>query len=69
MAKEYVRDFYGHILGSVEDQSNGDKVARDFYGKILGYYRKFNDVTTDFYGKVLYKGDACISLVTTYGSK
>lgn len=37
MSKELVKDFYGHIMGSLEDQG-AKVVARDFYGRILGYY-------------------------------
>ena len=34
MAKELIKDFYGKILGRLDDQ--GDRiVAEDFYGKIL----------------------------------
>lgn len=60
---ETIRDFYGKILGTVEEQSSGDKIARDFYGKILGYYRKKTNMTTDFYGKILGKGDSVVSLI------
>ena len=55
---EQIRDFYGKIIGSIETQSNGDRIVRDFYGKILGYYRSSRNVTTDFYGKIIAQGDA-----------
>lgn len=54
---EQIRDFYGKIIGSIETQSNGDKIVRDFYGKILGRYDKTNNVTRDFYGKIVAQGD------------
>ena len=55
---EQIKDFYGKIIGTIETQSNGDKIVRDFYGKILGYYRCSRNVTTDFYGKIVAQGDA-----------
>ena len=63
MEKEYIRDFYGKILGSVETDSKGDKTVRDFYGRILGYYDKVNNVTRDFYKKIVGRGDQAVSLI------
>ena len=63
MAKEFVRDFYGRILGSLEDQ--GDRIiARDFPGRILGYYYKNENWTKDFYGRILSDGDTTAALIT-----
>ena len=62
MGREWVKDFYGRILGGLEDQ--GDRiVATDFYGRILGYYVKSQDVTTDFYGRRLCTGDGTVGLI------
>lgn len=63
MARENVKNFYGQIIGSIEIDSQGNKIARDFYGKILGRYRKETNKTTDFYGKILSKGDITSALV------
>lgn len=63
MEKEYIRDFYGRILGSVETDDKGNKTVRDFYGKILGYYDKSNNVTRDFYKKIIGRGDQAVSLI------
>lgn len=63
MAKTYIRDFYGMIIGSIEELPNGDKIARDFYGMMLGKYRKQYDTTVDFYGRILTKGDTASGLV------
>lgn len=63
MSKEYVKDFYGKILGSLETLQNGDVIARDFYGKILGKYEKKLNLTKDFYGKILTSGDTTSSLI------
>ena len=63
MAKEYVKNFHGKILGSYETVNNGDIIVRDFYGKILGKYDKRFDVTREFYGKVIAKGNAVGMLI------
>ena len=55
--REEIKDFYGHIIGYLEHQPNGDIIAKDFYGRNLGRYDKAMDVTKDFYGKILYKGN------------
>ncbi len=62
MSEEYIRDFYGKILGKLEDQGNRI-IARDFYGKILGTYDKNEDKTRDFYGKILSNGNTLSALI------
>lgn len=62
MAKELIKDFYGKILGRLDDQ--GDRiVAEDFYGKILGTYNKSDDKTRDFYGRVISNGNTLTGLI------
>lgn len=64
MAKrESVKDFYGRIIGSIEELPDGSKVAKDFYGKIVGRYDKWQGVTKDFFGKIIGTGDATSKLV------
>lgn len=58
-----VKDFYGQIIGSLEDDSNGDIIAKDFYGKILGRYDKKQNVTKNFFGKIISTGDTTTALV------
>lgn len=62
MTKEFIRDFYGKILGSIEDQGN-KQIARDFYGKILGTYSSADNKTRDFYGRILTSGNTLMSLI------
>ena len=62
MAKEFVKDFYGRIMGSLEDQGSR-VVAKDFYGKILGYYDRNENRTRDFYGRIVSEGDTTGSLI------
>ncbi len=62
MAKEFVKDFYGRILGSIETQGT-KQIARNFYGSILGTYNSVDDKTRDFYGRVLTRGNTLIGLI------
>ena len=62
MAKEYIRDFYGHILGSTETVGTKTTV-RDFYGRILGTYDTRDDKTRDFYGRILSNGNTVVGLL------
>ena len=62
MAKQLVKDFYGRILGSVEDVGT-KQIARDFYGRILGSYNSSDGFTRDFYGRILMRGNGLIGLI------
>ena len=66
MSKEFVKDFYGRVLGYIENQGN-KQFARDFYGRVLGTYDPKDNFTRDFYGKVLTKGNTLMGLI--YNSK
>lgn len=63
MARETIKDYYGKILGTIEEMPNGDKVAHDFYGRILGRYDKRMNCTKDFYGRIIGTGDATSKLI------
>ena len=58
-----IRDFYGKILGYIEEESNGNKTAKNFYRQILGTYNAKENVTKDFYGRIVSRGDTTQSLV------
>lgn len=60
--REPVKDFYGKIIGWVEDDDTVT-IVKDFYGKILGRYDKRQDVTKDFYGKIISRGNTVIGLL------
>lgn len=66
MGKEYITDFYGKILGSLETMPNGDIIVRNFPGQILGKYEKSSNYTKDFYGKILYKGNMAPALLVLF---
>ena len=58
-----IKDFYGRVIGTVIEESNGDKTIKGFYDRPLGYYKKSRDVTTDFYGRVVASGDQLAMLL------
>ena len=62
MAKEFIKDFYGRILGTSETIGTKTTV-RDFYGRILGTYDSKDDYTRDFYGRIISKGNIVAGLV------
>lgn len=62
-SRETIRDFYGKILGYIETDTKGNKVARDFYGRVLGRYNKIDNTTRDFYNKIVARGDQVVALI------
>lgn len=63
MAKIYIKDFYHRIMGSIEEDSQGNKIARDFYQRIVGKYNKKSNLTYDFYNRIVGRGDLLTSLI------
>ena len=63
--KTNIKDFYGRVIGTVVEESNGDKTIKDFYGRPLGYYKTGRNVTTDFYGRVVASGDQLTMLLNS----
>lgn len=57
MKETILRDFYGRILGYIQEDQNGNKTLRDFHRRILGKYHKATDTTRDFYGRIVARGD------------
>ena len=62
MAKTFIKDFYGRVMGSLDDQGN-QIVATDFYGVRLGYYDKARNKTFDFYGRLVCEGNGASGLI------
>ena len=58
-----IKDFYGAVIGYVDELPNGDAVAHDRYGKILGSYNKAGNVTRYFYGRIIATGNITTSVV------
>lgn len=63
MSRETIRDWTGKIIGFIETDFKGNKIARDFYGKIVGKYDKQFDVTRDFYGRLVGRGDQTVGTI------
>ncbi len=61
--REFIKDWQGKVLGTVETASNGDKKLKDFYGRVLGTYERNRDVTKDFYGHIVGHGDILLTLL------
>jgi hypothetical protein len=63
-SKTFIRDFYGIIIGSIEeDVGKHEQIARDFYGRILGTYDTKLNVTRDFYGRIVAQGNMLTGLI------
>ena len=60
------REWNGSIIGTIETNSNGDKIVRSWGGKILGYYDHSQNYTKDFSGTILYHGDMASALLILY---
>ena len=63
--KTPIKDFYGRIIGWVQEDSNGNKKLTDFQGGIKGRYDKATDTTRDFYGRIVAKGDQLSMLLNS----
>ena len=61
--KIYVKDFYHRIMGTIEEDDEGNKIARDFYKRIVGKYKKKSNLTYDFYNRIVGGGDILTSLI------
>ncbi len=58
-----IRNANGVLKGHIEIKPNGDKVVTDFMWNVLGYYRSFNDTTTDYNGRIISYGDTASGLI------
>lgn len=63
MGSTSIKDFYGRVIGYIEEDSQGNKIVKDFYRRIIGRYEKKQNVTKNFYGQIVAKGDICSSLI------
>ncbi len=71
MKKDYIRNFKGDIIGSIEtDTVTGNKIGRTFLGTIVARYNKEFNITSDFLGNVISRGDAIsAALYDAYNKK
>lgn len=61
--KEIIKDSHGKIVGYIDTDHTGNKIARDFYGRIVGRYNKTSNMTRDFYGRIVARGDVTTSML------
>lgn len=61
--KTAVKDYYGRIIGWVEEDLKGNKIIRNFYGQIVGKYDKTANLTRDFYNRIVARGDVAVGLL------
>lgn len=67
MENNKIRNFWGRVVATTEEKSNGCTYIYDFWGKMLGWYdpkaNNGNGVTYDFWGKRVAEGNALTSLI------
>ena len=63
--KTPIKDFYGRIIGWVQEDSAGNKKLTDYQGLIKGRYDKATDTSRDFYGRIVAKGDQLSMLLNS----
>ena len=63
--KTNIKDFYGRVIGTVVEESNGDKTIKDCYGRPLGSYKNGRNVPADCYGRVVASGDQLTMLLNS----
>lgn len=61
-----IKDFKHRIIGTIETDNRGNKIAKDFYRRIVGRYDANANVTKDFYHRIVARGDAIASLIPSW---
>jgi len=60
---EPIRDRAGNVVGSIENQPNGDQVLRDAQNQVRGYYDAKGDFTRDAERNIVAKGNKLRSMI------
>ena len=60
---EPIRDRAGNVVGSIENQANGDQVLRDTQNQVRGYYDAKGDFTRDAERNIVAKGNKLRSMI------
>jgi hypothetical protein len=58
-----IRDRAGNVVGSIEQQANGNEVLRNAQKQIRGYYDAAADVTRDENQNIVAKGNKLRSMI------
>jgi hypothetical protein len=63
MKTEYIKEFNGTILGTLETQNNGDQVLKSYSGQILGRYNSSQNITMKYSGYIVSSGNTLTRLL------
>lgn len=63
MAKQYLRDKRGRILGWREQGVNDKLYIRDWMGRIWGWYESRTNLTRDKQGRIVGRGNLLTALL------
>lgn len=63
MAREYIKDYAGKVIGYYDTDARGEITLRDFYGRLKGRYDPKTNTTKDFYGRFVGKGNLLMLLL------
>ena len=58
-----IRDRAGNVIGTIEQQANGNEVLRNAQNEVRGYYDAEADVTRDADQKIVAKGNKLRSMI------
>jgi hypothetical protein len=58
-----IRDRAGNVIGSIEQQANGNEVLRNAQHEVRGYYDAEGDVTRDADQNIVAKGNKLRSMI------
>ena len=58
-----IRDSAGNVIGSIEQQANGNEVLRNAQNEVRGYYDAQADVTRDAEQNIVAKGNKLRSMI------
>jgi hypothetical protein len=60
---EPVRDRAGNVVGTIEQQANGNQILRDTQNEIRGYYDAEGDFTRNAEERIVAKGNKLRSMI------
>jgi hypothetical protein len=58
-----VRDRAGNVVGTIEQQPNGNQILRDAQNEVRGYYDAEGDFTRDAEQRIVAKGNKLRSMI------
>ena len=58
-----IRDRAGNVVGSIEQQPNGNQILRDAQNEVRGYYDAEGDFTRDADQRIVAKGNKLRTMI------